>query len=238
MLTGGLCFSEAICTLGAFIMSIVNSTIKLFDIKLFLGLFLAILIPVTGTILTDAPAIWPISTLIYNLGLLYSFAMAPKRVLRIIVYSIVAATFFVIETSFFFSYYLQNSGFNEAFFYHIRPDLVYAGVREHIPFLLLVIVCMLSFLFMSSLTVNESRPRNIRTLFAVFAIIIIGLFISPPVRALVLYVNNLSPTTAINGLFDNFPELRNSKVTVEFTKSKRPNIQFRSGCSIFIKINK
>ena len=47
--------------------------------KLFLGIFLALVIPIAGTIMTDAPVIWPVSTLIYNLGLLYSFALVPQK---------------------------------------------------------------------------------------------------------------------------------------------------------------
>ena len=128
--------------------------------KLILGIILALVVPIAGTIMTDAPVIWPVSTLIYNLGLVYSLALAPKKAARIIAYIIVAATFFVFESSFFFSYYLQNAGFNEAFFYHIRPDLLYAGVREYLPLLMGMIACLFGLLVLSSLALAYYLFRN------------------------------------------------------------------------------
>jgi len=192
--------------------------------KVVFGIILALLVPIAGTILTDAPVIWPVSTLIYNLGLLYSFAIVPRRITRIIAYNILATAFFVIEASFFFSYYLQNTGFNEAFFYHIRPDLLYAGMREYLPFIIAMIICLSGLLIMSSSTLAREMSRRVRLIPMALGLLAFGLLISPPVKALVFYVENYSTPKKDNVLFENFTEQLSPKVTVEFTKSERPNI--------------
>ncbi len=193
-------------------------------IKVIFGVLLALLIPLAGTIMTDAPVIWPVSTLIYNLGLLYSFTIVPKGAARIIAYNIIASIFFVIESSFFFSYYLQNAGFNEAFFYHIRPDLLYAGLNENLPILLGMILCLLGFLILSSSSISRERARKIWMPPLALGLLVFGLFISPPAKALVNYVENFSLANKDNDLFQNFPELQSSKLKVEFSKQKKNNI--------------
>jgi len=192
--------------------------------KLILGILLALLIPITGIILRDAPVIWPVSVLIYNLGLLYSFALVPQKIVRVIIYSIVAATFFLTEASFFFSYYLQNTGFNDAFFYHLRTNLLYAGVNEYLPIIIPIIVCLFGFLIISSsYLARETSKRGWKHSLAL-VFLILGLFISPPAKALVQYVADNSPETNDKFLFENFSELLGPKVTVEHSGSKRPNV--------------
>jgi len=192
--------------------------------KVIIGILLALLVPMAGTLITDAPVIWPISTLIYNLGLVYSLAMVPKRAARVIVYNILAATLFIIESSFFFSYYLQNIGFNEAFFYHIRPDLIYAGIKEHLPLILGMIVCLFGFLGMvSSALVEKSATKARWTPFAL-GLLVLGLFISPPAKALISYVENVSSETQDLAVYENFRELLALKPAVEFSKPEKYNI--------------
>ena len=194
------------------------------DIKLILGIILVLIIPAVGAILTDAPVIWPISVMIYNLGLVYSFTMVPKRIVRIITYNIIATIFFVIEASFFFSYFLQNTGFNEAFFYHIRPDLLYAGLREHLLFILVILFCLFGSLTLFSSALTRLRSMQSRLALLPLGFLVLGLFISPPIKALVLYTGNLSLATNEDNLFENFRELRNPKISIKFSKSQRPNI--------------
>jgi phosphoglycerol transferase len=193
-------------------------------IRVILGILLALLVPIAGTILTAAPVIWPISTLIYNLGLLYSFAIAPKSATRIISYNIVAAIFFVIEASFFFSYYLQDAGFNEAFFYHIRPDLVHAGVGEHLPILLGMLVCLCGLLVLFSSVLAKETPTRTWLSPIALGLLAVGLFISPPMQALILHAKSFSPDDGGRAVFDDFRELLGPKVTVHFSESQRPNI--------------
>jgi len=192
--------------------------------KFLSGITLALMIPVAGTVLTDAPVIWPVSTLIYNLGLLSCFALMPRKTASVIVFNVVAGSFFLVESAFFFSYYLQNTGFNDAFFYHLRPDLLHAGVSEHLPLLLLAIACLFGFLLFSSLSIVEGRFGNRRRLSIALTSLIFGIFISPPAKALVDYVGNLSADPPGNTAFDEFPELKNPELSVDFTATKRPNI--------------
>jgi len=193
-------------------------------LKIVAGIILALLVPVAGTVMTDAPVIWPISTAIYNLGLLLVFAATPRSALKIIAYNVVAAVFFLVESSFFFSYYLQNDGFNAAFFYHIRPDLVFAGVREHLPVLLAMVLCMCGFLALSSSALARERGIKTRLFPIALGLLTLGIVISPSARSLFLYAKTHSQAFAGGDLFEKFPELRDPKVTVEFSKSKRPNI--------------
>jgi len=192
--------------------------------KLIGAIFLALLIPLVGTIITDAPVVWPISVVIYNLGLLYSFTLVPQKILKMILYNIIATILFVVESSFFFSYYLQNTGFNEAFFYHIRPDLIHAGLKEYSPILIGMFTCLFGFLAMSTFTLANEKLRKGWMLRWTLPLLALGIFISPPAKALVMYGKNLTLITNRNDVFENFPELKGTKVTVQFSKSKRPNI--------------
>jgi phosphoglycerol transferase len=192
--------------------------------RLLAGLVLALIIPLAGAIMTDAPAIWPVSTLLYNLGLLCLFALVPRKPVSLVLFNVVAGLFFVVEAAFFFSFYLQNAGFNEAFFYHLRPDLFYAGVTEHTPIMLLALGGLFGFLFMSSSGLNKLAIAKGWMLFAAGGLLAFGLFISPPAKALVHYAGNFSAAGPDHQHFEDFPELRNPKLAIEFTQSKRPNL--------------
>lgn len=197
---------------------------KYINYKLILGIFLATIVPIIGAILTKASIVWPISTLVYNLGLIYSFALAPSRITKIIIYNILAATLFIIEAAFFFSYFLQNAGFNETFFYHFSLDLFYAGFNEYLLIIFLIIICMVVFLTSASHYLAKKSLSRSRWRFSALILLLLGLFISPPAKALILYVENLSVENANDDLFENFPELLGSKVIVDYSKSEKPNI--------------
>lgn len=193
-------------------------------IKLLLGILLVLLFPIAGTVLTSAPILWPISTLLYSLGLLYSFSLIPNSRVKFFTYNVIATVFFLIECFFFYSYYLQNTGFNEAFFYHIRPDLIYAGVQEHLHVLLAMLACLLGFLTMSSLLLYNERSKSPRFIAVALVLLTFGLFISPPARDLGLYVKKFSSSSKDNSYLKNFKDLRSIKVTEDFSDTKKPNI--------------
>jgi len=194
------------------------------EMKLTAGFLLALLVPIAGTVMTEAPAIWPVSTLIYNLGLIVCFSLFPRSAVRGLAYILVAACFFIIESSFFFSYYLQNAGFNGAFFYHLRPDLLYAGVKEHMPSLLLLLACLTGFLFTSSSILDKTRGRSGWTPVVTIVFLGFGLFISPPARDLLRYAEYLPLTASRKDLFADFPGLREPQVSAVISQSNRPNI--------------
>ncbi|KPK23417.1 MAG: hypothetical protein AMJ61_15775 [Desulfobacterales bacterium SG8_35_2] len=193
-------------------------------VKLIMGTFLVLVIPVSGLLVTNAPNIWPLSVMLYNIGLVYTFTMIPKTLIRVVAYNIVAALFFIIEASFFFSYYLQNTGFNEAFFYHIRPDLLYAGIQEHLLPIFIIIFCLSGFLILSTLILAKEKTITFRWQMLAFLFLVSGLFISPPINSLAHYMENYSPKSGKTILSEDFSELRENKIAIEFSKHKRPNI--------------
>ncbi|MEJ2201867.1 MAG: hypothetical protein P8X63_12770, partial [Desulfuromonadaceae bacterium] len=95
-------------------------------LKLSCGLILVLLLPLAGVVLTHAPPIWPLSTLLYGLGLLLGCALLRPGPVRNLVYRLLAIPLFLLEAAFYFSVYLQDAGFNRAFFYHLRLDLLHA----------------------------------------------------------------------------------------------------------------
>ena len=187
-------------------------------------IFLVLLVPLAGTTMTNASILWPVSTLLYSLGLLSLFAIIRRRVVRIVAYSIVATVLFIIEACFFFSYYLQNTGFNDAFFYHVRPDLLYAGVNEHLPIILSMITCLFCFLAMSFTILSKNKRWDLRFVPLGVALLVVGFSVSPPAKALASYAFNSPSPNNDNALFEQFPELLDANVTAEFSKLNKPNI--------------
>lgn len=160
------------------------------SVGLVVGLLPALTLPVAGSLMTDAPAIWPVATLLYNLGLWGFFAADSCSRRKILAYAVFATILFLVDSVFFFSYYLQDAGFNEAFFYHIRPDLVHAGVREHLPILAVTTVILAVFLFLSTSALRRVSFKSHRLTPFALALLAVGLFISPPVQSLALYIQN------------------------------------------------
>jgi phosphoglycerol transferase len=192
--------------------------------KVLFVMLLALPFPIAGIILTNAPIIWPISILLYNIGLFYSCAMVSQRTTRIFSYIMIAALFFVIESTFFFSYYLQDEGFNEAFFYHIRTDLPYAGVTEHLYVFVAMMIILLCFLVTASSILAKKRLKSAGFAPIALGLLIFGLFISPPVTSLTLYSKKFLLGHRDATLFDNFEELLGPTVTAVFAGRQRPNI--------------
>lgn len=193
------------------------------QIKFLLGILPALFFPLAGIVMTDAPFIWPVSTLIYNIGLFYCLTLASNKLIKIFFFNIIAAILFVIESSFFISYYLQNTGFNDAFFYHLRPDLIYAGLQEFVPIILLVIVSMLGFMGVSTYFLAKDTSKRSWGYLIAPTLFFLGLFISPPARAIVGYTEtHVVPNNT--DFFANFSEMKNSDVSIESVKPKHPNI--------------
>lgn len=185
---------------------------------------LALAFPLAGTYLTNAPIVWTVSTLIYNLGLFYCFTIGPRRAWKTIAYFFAAAVFFIVETSYFSSYYLQNKGFNEAFFYHLRLDLIYAGVMEHLPALLAMIACLVGFLITTSHALGREKPRRALAAPLAMGLLVCGLTISPSVKSLVHYAGKSTAGIEGDALYANFKELRSPQVTAHFARGQKPNI--------------
>jgi len=193
-------------------------------VRMITAFVLALIIPVAGSIMTDAPVIWPVSTLIYNLGLFWFFATTPTRSVRLVTYNIFAAGFFIVESSYFFSYYLQNSGFNDAFFYHLRQDLIYAGLSENLAVLLLIVACLIGFLALASLSLVRNASRKGWFSVVPLGLLAVGLYLSPPANALILYAEKHLSASEGGDVYRDFPELKNRNIAIDFTGKRRPNI--------------
>ncbi len=192
--------------------------------KIVFAIGLALLVPLSGSMMTTAPIIWPISTLVYNLGLIGCFSLLHKGYIRLIAFNIVAASFFIVESAFFISYYIQDAGFNDAFFYHLRPDLLYSGVAEYLPVLAIFVIILLSFLFLASSAIPGVRANKNRMAISSVSLLFIGLFFSPSTQALLQHAENSSISQTGDDLFKDFPELKESHLAASFTGEKHPNI--------------
>ena len=205
-------------------MSLPNTPTAPFDRRVLLTLCLTLPLPVVGAALTKAPFIWPVSTLLYNIGLFFCLSALPNKAVRILAYGAVSASLILLESSFFFSFYLQNAGFNEAFFYHLRPDLLYAGTGEHLPLLLAVLACLLGFLALSTFALCRRQYGGRRVLPLAAGLLVFGLLLSPPAQSLVAYAAHSVRGGGDDEIFQHFGELRDPKVTAVFSGQKRPNI--------------
>ena len=201
-----------------------NITERYYKMKLSISLILVLLFPVAGKILTHAPLAWPVSVLLYNFGLLYMCSLVSNRSVRMVAFNVAAAVLFIMESAYFFSYYMQNAGFNDAFFYHLRGDLLYAGIWEHRWVLLLLLVCLAGFLVVSSLFLANNRPRKSWVSGFAVATLLVGLVTSPSIRDLGFHTAGIASATTTKNPFEKFPELQGSGPHIRFSKAKRPNI--------------
>lgn len=191
-------------------------------IKIFLSTLLLAILPFYGAIYTKANIIWPVSVLMYNLGLFYLVSAISKRPMRLVFYYIVASAFFVFESAYFVSFYLQNHGFNEAFFYHLRPDIIYAGVGEHLVLLLIVVIIYLGALISPTLEILRGRSSKGLISLVWCCVVVFGLVVSPSVSSFAHYLHNSKKENL--ELYTAFPEIKDNELTVEFEKSNRLNI--------------
>jgi len=99
-----------------------------------------LLLPVVGSILTEASSFWALNQLLILISALFTLKYITNKTSRIIALVIFVIIFHSLNSAYFFSYFLQNKGFNDAFFYHLKPDLLFAGVGEF--FYLIIFECL------------------------------------------------------------------------------------------------
>lgn len=125
---------------------------------------LLVLLPVAGAVLTSAPWLWPILTPVLAVSLLFltgSFQSRGKRNgSRLLLFN----ALFFLNLGYFFSYCQQDEGFNDAFFYHLKPDLLYAGVGEFATLAACLIIVFLAINLFSFKAGSASRWRPGRPL--------------------------------------------------------------------------
>jgi hypothetical protein len=194
------------------------------DVRWAGGAVLAAALPAAGAIVTEAPALWPATVLVYHLGLWLLFRSVGGGGAKRMIYGAALALLSAIESSFFFSYYLQNKGFNEVFFYHLRPDLLYAGVSEHALLLFASIACASAVLFLavSALPLQKTRRRTLLPL--ALGILAAGLCVSPPARDLAAHVKARFGASGYASARKSFPEVFGPRPRVRYPGLQRPNV--------------
>jgi phosphoglycerol transferase len=116
---------------------------RLFSLSLLLSLP-----AISALTMTDAPIQWALLNFLFTAAALYSLlGISTFKLKRGVILLLVLAVF-SLNVSFFSSWYLQNLGFNDAFFYHMRLDLFAAGIKEFmwpliaVSILLIVVVAL------------------------------------------------------------------------------------------------
>lgn len=190
-----------------------------------LGATLMALIPLVGIFLTEARWVWPVAAFLYGSGIFLALSPWAGRKFLVALYALLVLPFLVFESAYFVSYYLQGSGFNRAFFYHLNPDVIYAGIGEYywliILLLLIFVLLLLSFLMFN----RAERKTAQKTFFIGLGLFVLGLAVSPSVGSLVSYFQFM-PESADSDPYALFSELSNSKVRAQFKGTEKKNIVF------------
>ncbi len=158
----------------------------------------------------------------YTAGLIYAFSNFPRRRVNLLFFILLGTALFVMEGAFLASYYLQNAGFNEAFFYHLRPDLLHSGLGEFTLPIVLLVIAFLLYISTSCFQIHRSLNRNGRYGYGCLALFLSGILISPPAGSLFEHMQS----ARLNGsslAYDEFPELTGS-VNASFKGADRYNL--------------
>ena len=146
-------------------------------------------LPLAGVWLTEAPWLWPVLTLTLLVPAFFLTGVMRRKAARTAVRLLVVNGIFLVNTAFFLSYYMQNQGFNDVFFYHAQPDVVYAGLSEFLSLALLTIGILLLANMLTPLADRAGAWRTAGTpLIAGWSTLGIGsLILFPPVISLIAH---------------------------------------------------
>lgn len=191
---------------------------------LLLCVTLATILPLYGAVWTEAPLVWPLSTLSYTAGLLGVVVCLAKGRLRLFVLALAAVPLMLLDDAFFVSYYLQNKGFNQAFWYHARPDVVYAGLGEHAVFLVVFPALAAAYLVVAFRYLRGAAPCTRRYVgWGSLAVFVFGVAVSPPARSAAEHWGRAGEGRSAAYLVD-FPELASGPVLRAFRGTERYNL--------------
>ena len=190
---------------------------------------LLFLLPVAGCLLTEASAFWivsQLSMLAIALLLLKRFPNKRKRVAFFVLFTLLT---YLLNSSYFFSYFLQNQGYNDAFFYHLKPNILFAGVGEYLS---LIIFEVFHLLVLTACAVKIALrkptplPFQVRLNYLV-PISLVVIYSFQPIYSLKSYgLGQLMGNSAFQAQAQSIiDDLSNSRVTLK-TGNNKPNIVF------------
>jgi phosphoglycerol transferase MdoB-like AlkP superfamily enzyme len=182
---------------------------------------------ISAVILTAAPIQWPIFNLLSVVLMIYTVLGIERFVYKFLLFSVTVVTVLTLNVSFFSSWYLQDFGFNDAFFYHLRLDLFSAGISEFIGLIIGALCLFVSIVALSVFVLKIERKAWDKTQrILALCLLLPALAANTPVYSLLHYV--LQP------VFDLKPESEqavalleyaNNKVELDYAKiDKKPNL--------------
>lgn len=158
------------------------------------------MLPAAGTIAAGAPWWWGVGALFVNyLGLRYLQSLKGATV-KMGLGAIIVIAWAVLNIAFFFSYVVRGTGFDAAVFYHMRPDILYAGLGDYALPILGVLIHLIVTVFWGYkvLTRHSSgRPGLGRIGWVALTFL---MCVSPPVLSMTQYVYEGYWTHSYNSL--------------------------------------
>jgi hypothetical protein len=119
----------------------------------------------------SAPVSFPASAIVLSLAVLWFGRSGPRSLAKTAVLSVAVLAIMVFNTALSESYYLTGVGFSETFFYHVRPDLFFAGLGEHSALIALALVLLAEAVMAFVIAVSQSkRSRYAKRSFLTVAI--------------------------------------------------------------------
>ena len=183
------------------------------------------LIPLLGIVLTEAPRVWPVAAFLYGSGIFLAMTPWAGRRFLVALYALLVLPFLIFESAYFLSYYLQGSGFNRAFFYHLNPDVIYAGIGEYY-WLMSLLLLVFALLLLSFLIFNKPyRNKDYKFFYLGLGLFVLGLTVSPSVGSLAGFIHP-GAFSAESDPYVPFPELINLSVRVDFKGAEKKNVVF------------
>jgi phosphoglycerol transferase len=127
--------------------------------KLASGLF--ILCASFGALLSwwafSAPVSFPASAIALSLAVLWFGRSGPRTFWKTGFLSVAVLAMLVFNTALAESYYLTGAGFSETFFYHVRADLLFAGLGEHAPLIALALFLLAAAVMTFVMAVSQPK---------------------------------------------------------------------------------
>ncbi len=142
--------------------------------------------PIGGAWITAAPWLWPAVTLTLGIGVWLLTGWLRSTWARLGARLLAINLIFLLNAAFFASYYMQDRGFDETFFYHAQPDVIHAGLGEFLDIGLLFALAFVAvnlLTFLAGWAVAEGRRRALPVVGA-SVLTIVSLVSFPPLLSL------------------------------------------------------
>jgi len=152
------------------------------------ALVLPLLIPLVGVVGLSAPILWLPATLLLWWSAVFLLRTRPRAKSALVG---LATLLHSVNAAYLFAFFLQGQGFNSRFFYHLRIDLLYAGVAEFIPLILTFLLLWIA-LIVAVVLATRYRWRWLSRAqrYGFRLALLIGLTVYPPVYEVLIYLGD------------------------------------------------